>query len=487
MSLAESPVNAGELWAGSDDGLVHVSRNGGSTWTNISSSSWPAWLRINTIDLSRHDPATAYVAANRYLVDDQRPYFYKTTDYGQTWQEISSGIGEHDFARVIREDPVRPGLLFAGTERGVYVSFDDGTSWQSLQLNLPAVAVHDLLVKDNDVVIGTHSRGFWILDDVTPLREITTDVTRANVHVFNVAPTYRLLGRSTAGTRGGEPMTVYGYGSASGDGVAYREVKDANGEVRRVYLNAGDNPPDGVVVTYYLREAPDAVTLTFKDPTGQMIQRLSADDGVPARAGTNRFVWNMRYPTARQLSPGAALSTMEWPRATAPVAPPGRYVVQIEARGETREAPFEIRKDPRLAWTDADLNAQFTLWVQTRDKLSETTAVVNRLREVKQQVASRAGQIGTREVVGRVTAKLTAIESALTRVVGSNPMHLPPKGLHQKFATLTNIIGSADGAPTRWTYAVFEQLSADLARQVEQLDALVESEVKPLMGSETKE
>jgi photosystem II stability/assembly factor-like uncharacterized protein len=489
MSLAESPVKAGELWAGSDDGLLHLSRDGGSSWTNISSSAWPAWLRINTIDLSRHDPATAYVAANRYLLDDQRPYLYKTNDYGQTWQPIANGIGEHDFARVIREDPIRPGLLFAGTERGVYISFDAGSSWQSLQRNLPAAAVHDLLVKDNDVVIGTHSRGFWILDDVTPLREISSAVTRADVHLFGVAPTYRLLGRSTTATRTGDPMPMYGYGSASGDGVAYREIKDANGEVRRVYLNAGHNPPDGVVVTYYLRETPaDTVTLTFKDQAGNVIQRFSADDGVPAQAGTNRFVWDMRHPTARQLSPGAALSTMEWPRATAPVAPPGRYVVQLEARGETREEIFEIRKDPRLSWTDADLNAQFTLWVQARDKLSETTALVNRLREVKKQIAARAGGVESREVVDRINARLTAIESALTRVVGSNPMHLAPKGLHQKFATLTNIIGSADGAPTRWTYSVFEQLSTDLARQVEQLNALVESEIKPLIAvTETKE
>ena len=483
MSLAESPLRAGELWAGSDDGVVHLSRDEGKTWTNISSTEWPEWLRINTIDLSRHDPATAYLAANRYLMDDQRPYLYKTTDYGETWQEITNGIGENDFARAIREDPVRPGLLYAGTERGVYVSFDAGASWQSLQLNLPAAPVHDLLVKDNDVVIGTHGRSFWILDDVAPLRQITTEVTRSSVHLFSVTPTYRLIGRRSSGVRAGEALRVYGYGRAAGDAVAFREVEGPNGEIKRYYLNAGQNPPDGVVVTYYLKERPaEEVTLTFKDQNGDVIKRFSTteDPRVPAEAGTNRFVWDMRYPNARQLSPGAALSSMEWPRAAAPVAAPGKYFVQLEVTGRTREEAFEIRKDPRVPESEADLTAQFTLWMQVRDRLSESTDTVQRLREVREQVEERerrAGQARVKDAAERIKARLATIEAGLTRVVGRNPMHLPPKGLHQKLATLTNVIGSADGAPTRWTYAVAEELSARLAEHVEQLKALVDSDL----------
>ena len=424
MSLAESPLRAGELWAGSDDGLVQLSRDGGKTWTIISSTEWPGWLRINTIDLSRHDPATAYLAANRYLMDDQRPYLYKTTDYGETWQEITNGIGENDFARAIREDPVRPGLLYAGTERGVYVSFDAGSSWQSLQLNLPAVPVHDLLVKDNDVVIGTHGRSFWILDDVALLRQITTEVTRSSVHLFSVTPTYRLIGRRSSGVRAGEALRVYGYGRAAGDAVAFREVEGPNGEIKRYYLNAGQNPPDGVVVTYYLKERPAGeVTLTFKDQNGDVIKRFSTteDPRVPAEAGTNRFVWDMRYPNARQLSPGAALSSMEWPVAAAPVAAPGKYFVQLEVTGRTREEAFEIRKDPRVPESEADLTAQFTLWMQVRDRLSETADTVHRLRGVRKQVEERerrAGQAGVKDAAERIKARLVTIEAGLTRVVG---------------------------------------------------------------------
>ena len=362
----------------------------------------------------------------------------------------------------------------------MYVSFDAGESWQSLQLNLPAVAVFDLLVKDNDLVIGTHSRGFWILDDVTPLRQLTDEVIRSSVHLFQVTPAYRLIGAGGFGARrGGAASDVISYAGE----VAYKNVEGAGGQVKQILLNGGVNPPSGVVITYYLREKPAGeVVLTIKDRTGSVIKRFSSlasgsgDSRVPAEPGTNRFVWNMRYPNSRELSPGAALSTMEWPRATAPVAPPGNYIVQLDVAGQTSEEPFEIRKDPRLAWSDADLTAQFALWVRVRDELSETTDTVNRLRAVRKQVEARAGQLGKDEAAKQIESKLSTIEAGLTRVVGANPMLLPPKGLDQKFATLTNIIGSADGAPTRWTYTVVEELSAQLAAYITQLNAVVASD-----------
>jgi hypothetical protein len=193
----------------------------------------------------------------------------------------------------------------------------------------------------------------------------------------------------------------------------------------------------------------------------------------------------MRYPNARELSPSAALSGMEWPRPSAPVAAPGKYIVQLEVAGQTREEPFEIRKDPRVSWSDSDLTDQFMLWTAARDKLSETTDAVNRLREVRKQVEERAARATgeARAAADRIKARLAAIEGGLTRVVGPNPMHLPPKGLHQQFATLTIIIGSADGAPTRWTYTVFEELSARLADYIKELDALVASDVSEFLQS----
>jgi hypothetical protein len=485
FSFAESPLKAGELWAGTDDGLVQLSRDAGRTWANITPKNWPQWLRINTLELSRHDAGTAYVAANRYLMDDQRPYVFKTTDYGKTWQSISTGIGPNDFARVIREDPMRAGLLYLGTERGVHVSFDAGSNWQSLQQNLPGVAVHDLLVKDNDLVIGTHSRGFWILDDVTPLRQLTSALTTSAAHLLTVTPAYRLLGASGGGRggrrEGASDLTVYG-----GE-LAYRDVAGPNGDVRRLNLNAGYNPPAGPVITYYLKDRhADEITLTIKDAEHRVIKRFTSlprtgEPRVPAEAGTNRFVWDMRYPNARELPPGAALSTMEWPRATVPVAPPGRYFVQLDAAGQTKEQRFEIKKDPRLSWSDTELTAQFTLWMKVRDRISETTDAVLRLRDIRRQVderAHRGSQTATAtQAVSTINAKLAAIEGALTRTVPANTMLLPPKGLHQQFATLTNIIGSGDGAPTKWTIEVVDMLSARLAEQIKQLNALAAGDV----------
>jgi hypothetical protein len=264
-------------------------------------------------------------------------------------------------------------------------------------------------------------------------------------------------------------------------------VAGPNGEVKRVNLNAGYNPPAGPIVTYSLKDKPSGdIALTIKDAQRNVINRFtstpaprSGEPRLPADAGTNRFAWDMRYPNARELPPGAPLSTMEWPRATTPVAPPGKYFVQLEAAGQTLEQPFEIKKDPRLSWSEADLTAQFTLWIKVRDKISETTDAVNRLREARtkmQERAARGGAGANAAAVGERQKRFAAIEAALTRTVPANSLLLPPKGLLQQFATLTNIIGSGDGAPTKWTIEVVDQLSARLADNVKQLNALIASE-----------
>ena len=269
QAIAESPLEEGELWFGSDDSTVQVSRNGGESWDNVSPVDLPEWTTISTIDVSPHHRGTAYLAAHRYRVSDRTTYFYKTTDYGRTWQKITDGIRENDFARVIREDPVRPGLLYAGTETGVYVSFDAGASWQSLQRNLPVVPVHYMLVKDNDLVLATHGRGLWIMDNLTAIRQITSQVTAASAHLFEIAPTYRYLPvRSLSPMRSFRPGIQYTRGS--GGLVAFEDRREANGRLRRTYLNAGQNPPGGVWIEYYLKQPPSGeATLTIPGRAGR--------------------------------------------------------------------------------------------------------------------------------------------------------------------------------------------------------------------------
>ena len=316
FAFVESPHEPGVFWAGSDDGLIHLSRDGGKTWANVTPAALPEWTVISMIEPSPHDPATAYVAATRYKLDDFQPYLYKTNDYGRTWTKITSGIPDHDFTRVIREDPGRRGLLYAGTETGIYVSFNDGVTWQSLQRNLPVVPVYDLIVKDHDLVVATHGRSFWILDDLTPLHQLTDQVRQAPAHLFPPGPTLRMLPPI-----GASRQTAPGknYMIASGYPATYYEIPTAQGEKARIFLDAGENPPAGVVVTYYLREQPTtAVTLSFCDAQGQLIKSFTSQPAdtppasqtareprVPSAAGLNRFVWNMRYPDARR--PGRCL------------------------------------------------------------------------------------------------------------------------------------------------------------------------------------
>jgi photosystem II stability/assembly factor-like uncharacterized protein len=473
QALAESPLQKGELWAGTDDSTVQMTRDGGKTWENVSPPDLPEWTTIATIEVSPHARGTVYLAAHRYRVSDRTPYFFKTTDYGRTWQKITNGIRDEDFAWAIREDPVRPGLLYAGTETGVYVSFDAGASWQSLQRNLPAVAARYMLVKHNDLVVAAHGRGFWILDNLTALRQITREVTATSAHLFDIAPTDRYLP-----VQGLLPRRAFRPGiqfARSGDIVAYEDRQGPDGRVRRVFLNAGENPPDGVTIDYYLKQPSGAVTLTIVDGKGQVIKQFSnqAKDStwLPAEAGMNRFVWDMRYPGAREIPPPAGFVSAEYGRAQAPVALPGRYSARLSAGGQQYERSFKIQRDPRIAATDDDLRAQFELMVQIRDRLSEVTDAVHRLRTARQQLEQRAPADAR---AASVKEKLGAIEGALTRLLPAvNPMKLPQKALNNRLAALSGAVGQADARPTRQMYAVFEELSAGVAEQVRQLDEAI--------------
>ena len=483
FAMAASKLKPGELWAGADDGAIQLSRNDGKSWENVSPKGLPEWTNVSTIEVSSHAAGTVYIAANRREMDDQTPYVLKTTDYGKTWQSITNGIRHRDFPRVIREDPARSGLLYLGTETGVYVSFDAGANWQSLQLNLPAVPVHDLVIKDNDLVAGTHGRAFWILDDLTPLRERRREIIDAAAHVFTIPVTYRFLGGGRGGGRGGrsmEPDEV----QISGGGIGLHESRGADGSARRSYLNAGDNPPSGVVVTYYLKEKPtDEISLTILDAKNQVIRKF----GVTAAQGTNRFIWDMTYPGAREI-PAAPFLPLEWAHAASPVAPPGMYTARLHAGGQDYDRPFAIRKDPRVEATQQDLEAQFAFMLQIRDKVSQVTDAVTEIRGVRARVEDAAKRIAagsgveqTRQAAAKLRAQLLEIEGTLTRLLGPNPMRLPPKTLNIKLASLTAVVQSADEAPPRQAYEVFEDLSGRVAAQLSALKALEDHAVPDLL------
>jgi photosystem II stability/assembly factor-like uncharacterized protein len=525
--VAESPLEPGVIWTGSDDGLIHVTRDGGKNWKNVTPKGLPEWIMINQIDASPHDKGAAYVAATMYKSDDLRPYLYKTADYGATWTRIDSGIDPSHFTRVVRADPARRGLLYAGTERGVYVSFDDGARWQPLQLNLPIVPVHDLTIKDGSLVAATHGRAFWALDDLSSLRSLaaTHDFAAAPVHLFPPAPTYR-------------------YTDAGGGGFQQPGV--------------GQNPPAGVVVDYYLKEAPPAdqakdvkleiltrdgkVIRTFhgkpaeagkpkekdkdgkdakdakdkdlKDKTGKAAtpspaekpgetsqgrteaadkaaQKEGADADanadeeqpkVPTEAGLNRFVWDLSWPGATKF-PGMVLWSGD---PVEPAAVPGMYQVRLTAGGKTLTEPFEIRKDPRSAATQEDLEAQHRFLTETRDKLTETHDAVRRIRDVRSQLKDMEKRLAKDPAMKPVIdaakdldKKMTEVEEALYQTknrTSEDPLNFPIR-LDDKLNAVASSAAIGDYRPTAQAVQVRAELTAAIDAQLARLRAIWETDL----------
>jgi photosystem II stability/assembly factor-like uncharacterized protein len=552
FAFAESPRHKGLFWAGSDDGLIHISGDGGASWQNVTPKDLPEWSLISIIEPSPHDPATAYVAATRYKHDDFHPYLYKTNDYGATWTRITDGIPADDFTRVIREDPERRGLLFAGTETGAYVSFDDGVHWQPLKLNLPAVPVHDLTIKESDLIAATHGRAFWVLDDIGPLRQLTDELHEARASSQgHFASRYMTLGPYLFAPRpairytqaGGYPSpTVPGknYASSGAFVLAFREHELPTGDKTRNYLDAGQNPPNGLLVQYYLKEKPEGeVTLTFLEPAGKEIKRFSSEEQKPAATGVvgasaaegaeggeaeppaaveateepkgekkeekkeprvpknpggNRFVWNLKYPDSVKIDGFVAGDDA----LTGPVAAPGRYQVRLQVGDQTYTQAFEVRKDPRIPTSDEDLVAQFDLLLAIRDRLSEIHTGINAIRSIRKQTEEWESRTKEHEVVplsrseeghgihDKVSAaakdlrdKLLAVEGELTQVkakVRSDTMDHPIK-LNAKVAALASVVASGEAAPTRQARQVFDDLSARVAAQLQRLREVIDTDV----------
>ncbi|MGA7668943.1 MAG: glycosyl hydrolase, partial [Nitrolancea sp.] len=340
FALAESPVQAGLLWTGSDDGLIHVSMDGGGSWENVTPPDLPEWAMISILEASPHDAGTAYMAATRYKLDDLAPYLCKTSDFGKTWTKIVEGIPADEFTRVIREDPNRRGLLYAGTETRLYVSFDDGGRWQPMGGNLPIVPMHDLTIKDREMVVATHGRSFWILDDLTPFHQLQDGITSDGPVLFQPKPVPRM--RGYGGESGGD--NEFGrvhFGHADTSLISVDVVHRPDGSVERRLLDAGENPPEGVVTQYVLRSEPnEPVRLAILSESGDELRSFnSEDDDLPANAGVNRFVWNLRLPGA----PDVTVPEMQhWDRPDGPMVLPGTYRVRLTVDGRELTQSFQI-------------------------------------------------------------------------------------------------------------------------------------------------
>jgi photosystem II stability/assembly factor-like uncharacterized protein len=473
FAFAESPLLKGVLWAGTDDGLVQLSRDGGVTWKNVTPREMGDFSRVSIIEPGHYAAGTAYVAANRYQQDDFAPILFKTTDFGATWTKIVNGIAPSEFTRAIREDPVRKGLLFAGTERGVWVSFNDGGYWQRLKLNLPPVPVHDLTIKEGDLIIGTHGRSFYVLDDLSVLRQMNTTTTAAAVHLYKPRDTYRI---------------DWGGGFFGGGG--------GGGTV-------GQNPPTGVVINYTLATADQDITLEFLDATGKVIKSYNSrtDTTPPApgsppvfpprpprapnRLGLNQFVWNMRYPDA-VVFPGMIL----WAGDTrGPIAPAGTYTVRLTPGGaKPTTATFRLMNDPRSPATAADQLAQFNFLMQIRNKVTEANEAVISMRHVKTEIDARLKEAPA-AAVQELTApgkelgtNLTGVEAEVYQIKNQSnqdPLNYPIK-LNNKLAALTGVVSSAPGRPTAQSVQVYNELIGKLTTQTKKMDKLYLEDLKKL-------
>ena len=474
FALAESPLVKGLIWAGSDDGLIHLTRDGGKSWSDVTPQALGDFTRDSIIEASHYAPGTAYVAANRYQLEDLAPYIWRTTDYGRTWTKIVTGIPATEFVRVVREDPVRRGLLFAGTERGVWVSFDDGQHWQTLRRNLPIVPVHDLAIKEGDLVAATHGRSFWILDDISPLRQLATTTPSEAAHLFKPRDAYRVdWGGGFFG--GGTDAHPVGKNPPSGAMIYYwlkdkkqevtLDILDARGGVVRTFSSRQDSitAADSFKVDALKRARTDSLKQagitdstkvdsilaklfadTLKDEDKPWPRRPPPEPRAPSKAGLNMFAWNLRYPGARSFWGNNGVAT------DGPMALAGAYRVRLRVGAASYTQGFALKADPRVKASPADLAAQFAFLKQVRDTVNAATSAIITIRNVRAQLEDGAKRASPAAAGARVlTERLDRIEDALYQVKSqSNEDALVyPPGPLERLSALLFWGSSADTRP----------------------------------------
>ena len=495
FSLMVSAHEKGVLVAGSDDGLVHVSRNDGGDWVKVTPPDLPKFSQVTMIAESPHTPGTIYMTAARHKTGDYGPYVYKSDDLGTTWSRIDAGLPANEFCRVIREDPNRQGLLYVGTELGIHVSFDDGANWQSLQCNLPVTPIYDFVIKDTDLVVATHGRSFWILDDLTPLHQMRDDALAASRHLFKPRDTVRNpphIAASWGGTPGGKNYHV-----TSGQNATFYVEELETGHVRKRVIDAGTDLERGVRIMYFLDEAAvgDA-RLIITDEDGNHIetfQSMIPEDKkdregllyITAAAGMNTFQWPMTYPNGVKM-----VDTEFHKRPGGPLAKPGTYQATLTIGDWSMTQSFELMKDPRINTSDADLAEQFDFQIQILDKLSEIVTGINTIRSLKRQLADWAKRLSTSEVPASdaivatkvLSDKLAAVEDELVQVEltsDGDSLNYREK-LFEKLSELPPVVGSADARPTTQSYAVYEKLAGQADEQLSALAALIDNDLANL-------
>jgi photosystem II stability/assembly factor-like uncharacterized protein len=494
FAMAESVSESGVIWVGSDDGLIHISRDGGNNWQNITPGldKMPEMMQINCIEAHPTIAGGAYVAGTRYKSDDFAPYLYRTLDYGQTWEIITTGIPADAFTRAIRADPKRPGLLYSGTESGLYVSFDDGARWQTLQLNLPIVPVTDLALKNDDLIVATQGRSFWILDDLTPLHQLSEAVASSQTWLFEPRSSYRMGGgfQQDSLTLGQNPrngVVVYYYldEQAAEAGVSI-DILEADGSVIRSFPDLSDVDPDTEATA---NSDADAEQASAEEP----------EDAPPSEAGMNRFVWNIKYPDASDFE-----GMIMWAGSVAgPKAVPGHYQIRLNAGPQSLTVPFHILADPRSGSSQQDFQDQFDFLITARDKLSQTHEAIVNIRQIKSELselekklqpaqggvdrsAAKAEQEATAQAllnsVTDLRKALTAIEEKLYQTKNQSnqdPLNFPIR-LNNKLSALANTVAFGDFRPTDQALQVYLELSSQIDRALSELAQRLEKDLPAL-------
>lgn len=455
FTAMESPYEKDLLWTGSDDGLLHVSKNGGSNWENVTPASTPKWMMWNSIDADPFKKGAVYAVGTRYKSDDFTPYIYKTEDYGKTWKLITNGIDKMHFTRVVRADHKRPGLLYAGTEYGMYISYDDGANWKPFRLNMPVVSITDLTIKENDLVVATQGRSFYILDDLSVVQQYNSNVSDKNLHAFEVNPAYRM------------------------DGFANPNVR-----------NAGMNAPNGVVLNYFVKDANDSTkaNIKFFDKNNKLIKTFSttakeANEKIEVAKGMNQFVWDMQYPQAERVE-GMIL----WNgNVGGPKVAPGNYKARITVGKDSTDVPFTIKGDPNYAMSDANYDEQVNFLLTVRDKFTEIQKAIKNIRTLRSQITDLNTKLTPadkeiKQLADTINKQITSVEETLYQTKaksGQDVLNFPIR-LNDKISGLYDVASSGYTVPAKQVKEAYADLAGQADAQLQKLKNIMDNDVKRL-------